>query len=212
VIANAFPLQADPHRGPPGQPPTWFWFSQTLGPGRGLEAFLAAWALTAQPSRVVLLGESLPGYARALLDRLPPARRPALTFLPLVAPDELPTVIARHDIGLALEDAAIVNRDLTITNKLLQYLNAGLAILATPTAGQREVLTRAPEAGLIAPLADPAAAAAVLDGLLADRVALGRCQAAARRAAERVYAWEREAPRLIELVRRALADEAEPSP
>jgi glycosyltransferase involved in cell wall biosynthesis len=212
VITNAFPLQPDPHRGPPGQPPSWFWFSQTLGPGRGLEAFLAAWARTAQPSRVALLGEPVPGYARTLIELLPPARREALSFLPLVTPAELPTVIARHDIGLALEDGAILNRDLTITNKLLQYLNAGLAVLATPTAGQREVLAQAPGAGILAALAEPAAAAALLDGVLADRTLLGRRQAAARLAAEAVYSWEREAPRLIELVGRALAADGKPVP
>jgi glycosyltransferase involved in cell wall biosynthesis len=204
VITNAFPLQADPHRGPSGHPPACFWFSQTLGPGRGLEAFLAAWALTTQPSRVVLLGAPVPGYERALAELLPPSRREALSFLPLVTPAELPAVIARHDIGLALEDATIVNRDLTITNKLLQYLNAGLAVVATPTAGQREVLARAPDAGLLLSLADPAAAAALLDGLLADPALLARRQTAARQAAETVYSWEREAPRLVELVGRTL--------
>jgi glycosyltransferase involved in cell wall biosynthesis len=206
VIANAFPLQADPHRGPPGNPPAWFWFSQTLGPGRGLESFLDAWALTRQPSRVVLLGAPVPGFAEALRARLPAARRAALSFLPPVAPAALPTLIAQHDLGLALEDAAIVNRDLTITNKVLQYLNAGLAVLATPTAGQREVLAHAPGAGLIAEMAVPGAAAAVLDGMLADRALLARRQAAARRAAEAVYSWEREAPRLVALAARALAE------
>jgi len=205
VIANAFPLQPDPRRGPPGEPPAWFWFSQTLGPGRGLEAFLSAWALTVQPSRVVLVGEPVEGFVQTLTARVPAARRPALTFLAPVPPAQLPSVIARHDVGLALEDATIVNRDLTITNKILQYLNAGLAVAATGTAGQREVLARAPEAGLIVDLRDPAAAAAVLDSLLADRTQLARRQAAARHAAETIYSWERESPHLLRLVAAALA-------
>lgn len=205
VIANAFPLQPDPHRGPPGEPPAWFWFSQTLGPGRGLEAFVAAWALTVQPSRVVLLGEPVEGFVQALTARVPAERRAALTFLSPVPPAQLPSVIARHDVGLALEDATIVNRDLTITNKILQYLNAGLAVVATGTAGQREVLARAPAAGLILDLRDPVAAAAGLDGLLADRAQLARRQAAARHAAETIYSWERESAHLLRLVATALA-------
>ena len=36
--------------------------------------------------------------------------------------------VARHDIGLALEQPFIVNRDLTITNKILQYMNAVRAL------------------------------------------------------------------------------------
>lgn len=204
VLSNSFPLQPDPRTGPCGDPPAFFWFSQTLGPGRGLEEFLAAWTRTARPSRLVLLGELHAGYRARLLAPLPPARRGEVTFLPLVPPAALPAVIARHDIGLALEQSASLSRDLTITNKILQYLNAGLAVVATPTAGQREVLSRAPDAGRLVAFADPAAAAADLDAVLADRTALVRHQAAARRAAAAFYSWEREAPVLIAAAAAAL--------
>ena len=205
VIGNAFPLQPDPRLGPPGQPPTMFWFSQTLGPGRGLEAFLAGWQLTRQPSRLALLGQPHAGYAEALLASLPSTRRAQVSFLPLVPPAELPSVIARHDLGLALEQPAIVNRDLTITNKILQYLNAGLAVVATDTAGQREVLTRAPGAGLLLSTEESAGIVAQLDTVLADRARLAEMQVAARRAAVETYCWEKEEPRLLRLVAQALA-------
>ncbi len=204
VLSNSFPLQPDPHSGLPGEPPVFFWFSQTLGPGRGLEAFLAAWNRTRHPSRVVFLGAPTSNYLTRLLDPLDPAHRAAVSFLPLVAPDALPALIARYDIGLALEQADILSRDLTITNKILQYLNAGLAVVASPTAGQREVLARAPDAGLLLNFSDSAFAASHLDALLADRVALARRQAAARRAAQQIYSWEREAPVLLAAVAAAL--------
>ena len=38
-----------------------------------------------------------------LLSRLPAARRSAVSFLPLVTPDELPARLAEFDLGLALE-------------------------------------------------------------------------------------------------------------
>ena len=208
VLANAFPLQPDPRRGPPGHPPAFFWFSPTLGPGRGLESFFAAWQLTRRPSRVVLLGEARGDYARHLLASLPAGRRAAVSFLPLVAPADLPSLIARHDLGLALEEPSILNRDLTITNKILQYLNAGLAVVASDTAGQREVLARAPAAGVIVQTAAPSRFAAALDALLADPAALQERQRAARRLAEETYCWEREAPRLLALVEHALASPA----
>jgi glycosyltransferase involved in cell wall biosynthesis len=205
VISNSFPLQPDPHRGAPGEPPAFFWFSQTLGPGRGLQLFLAAWRQTRQPSRLVLLGRPTLGFDHRLLCSLPADWHPRISFLPLVSPAELPGVIARHDVGLALEQPFIINRNLTVTNKILQYLNAGLAIVASDTAGQREVLARQPEAGEIAELHETTRFAEMLDNLLADRAALARRQAAARRLAEDVYCWEREAPRLLALVARALA-------
>ncbi len=109
-----------------------------------------------------------------------------------------------HDIGLALEQSFIANRDLTITNKILQYLNAGLAVVASDTRGQREVLAHAPDAGVMVKLAETADLAQTLDRLLADRHALAWHQAAARRLAEQVYCWEKEAPRLLDIVERAL--------
>jgi glycosyltransferase involved in cell wall biosynthesis len=112
-------------------------------------------------------------------------------------------LIADHDIGLALEDASIVNRDLTITNKILQYLNAGLAVVATPTAGQREVLAEDADAGIILDL-DQADASASLRELTADRVRLQARRNAARRLAETRYHWEREEATLLALVARSL--------
>jgi glycosyltransferase involved in cell wall biosynthesis len=204
VVTNSFPLQPDPRTGPPGEPPAFFWFSQTLGPGRGLELFLSAWRQTKFPSRVVFLGESPAGYREKLLRLLPADRHRQVEFLPLVPPAGLPMVIARHDIGLALEQGFIANRNLTITNKIIQYLNAGLAVVASDTAGQQEVLAHAPDAGIVVEMHETSRFAAALDALLADRPALARRQQAARKLAEEIYCWEREAPRFMEIVARSL--------
>jgi len=204
VVTNSFPLSEADLARPSGDAPSFFWFSQTTGPGRGLELFLSAWARTTRPSHVSLLGEVHPEYAQKLLTRLPPSFRERVRFLPLVPPAELPRVIAGHDIGLALEQSFIVNRDLTITNKILQYLNAGLAVVASSTAGQREVLGHAPDAGLLVDLHETTRLASQLDNLLSDPTALSRSRRAARRLAESRYCWERESPRLLNLVATAL--------
>jgi len=204
VLTNSFPLQPAPPPRPADQPPAFFWFSQTIGPGRGLESFLAAWTRTTRPSRLVLLGDVAPDYREGLKRSLPAERGARLEFLPLTSPAELPAVIARHDLGLALELGSPANKDLTISNKILQYLNAGLGVIASETAGQREVLERSPGAGILVALADPAALAGQLDRLLADRPRLEAMGRAARRAAETTYCWEREAPRLVAAVEAAL--------
>ncbi len=204
VVTNSFPLQPDFRPGSPGSRPAFFWFSQTLGPGRGLEEFLAAWQMTKAPGRLVVLGEDRAGYRESLLATLPSSRRTAVQFLDLVPPARLPSLIAQHDVGLALESSATRSRDLTITNKILQYLNAGLAVVATPTAGQREVLSHDATAGLLVDFRAPAAAARQLDILIGERAALAASQRAARRLAETVYCWEKEAPKLLSLVGAAL--------
>lgn len=207
VITNSFPLQPDPRTVAPvdGTLPAFFWFSQTIGPGRGLENFISVWSALSSPSRLILLGEIRREYSDHLRGLIPRDKRGLIAFLPTVPPGELPSVIARHDIGLALEDSSIPSRDFTITNKILQYLNAGLAVVATPTAGQREVLQAAPEAGFIFNPADPLGSSARLNALLKDRPQLRAAQQAARAAAEATYCWEREAPRLVQTVERALA-------
>lgn len=207
VLLNAFPLTTPGRAATEASTagPAFFWASQTLGPGRGLEAFLRAWSLLTQPSRVVLVGTPVPGYVEILLRLVPDSRRASIQVIPFVPPNALPPLIARHDIGLALEPSFPPNKDLTISNKILHYLTCGLAVLATPTAGQREVLAAAPEAGLLDDFTDPAASAARLDALLADPSRLAAKRAAARAAAEREFCWERQAPRLLALVHRSLS-------
>jgi glycosyltransferase involved in cell wall biosynthesis len=185
--------------------PGLVWFSQTVGPGRGLEQFLAAWQRTSQPSRVAIVGQPVPGFLDRLTQAVPENRRCALEFLPPVAPTVLPSVLSRYEIGLALEPSEPANKNLTISNKILQYLNATLAIVASDTAGQREVLAHSPAAGIIVNLQDTAACAQALDRLLADRAALTIRQQAARQLAENHYCWELESPRLLALVNSALA-------
>jgi glycosyltransferase involved in cell wall biosynthesis len=210
VLTNSFPLQPDPAHVPHAGPPAFFWFSQTIGPGRGLELFLAAWRRTTQPSRCCLLGDIDDAYRMKLISRLPPERRSLLEFLPITSPEELPAVIARHDIGLALEANMPANKDYTISNKILQYLNAGLAVIASSTAGQREVLARAPDAGHIIKLHETGELTQLLDTMLGERARLTLMGAAARRAAEEHYCWENEIPHLVAAVTTALAAPARP--
>jgi glycosyltransferase involved in cell wall biosynthesis len=207
VLHNTFPLQDRSHLDqPPGShPPTFIWFSQTIGPGRGLELFLAAWGRTQTPSVVYLLGDERPGYHRHLRSLLPSARREDLRILPLVSPAQLPLKLAEFDLGLALEPHLPLNRDLTITNKIFQYMNAGLALIATDTAGQREVMQAAPESGLLVQAHETTRLTLELDTLLNDHARIRRCQQASREAARTRFSWEHDAPRLCQSVESALA-------
>jgi hypothetical protein len=117
--------------------------------------------------------------------------------------DELPGLLSRFDVGLALEPRLPANRDLTITNKILQYLNAGLAIVATPTQGQLEVLEAAGGAGVAIDFSRDDAYSA-LSSFLSDAARLRSAQTASRRAAETRFCWEKEEPVLGSLVQMAI--------
>lgn len=207
VLPNVFPLQPVP-LARPSRPPELVWFSQTIGPGRGLEEFLRHWAkLPASGGRLTLLGRITPSYAAQLRAILPPDCQSRLSFHEPVRPSELPTKLAKFDVGLALEHNEPASRNLTITNKIFQYLNAGLAVIATPTAGQIEVMKTASDAGLLLDFNDPDAHT-TLHQFLQNSTAIGSAQIAARRAAEQCYCWERHAPTLLNLVEQALRSPA----
>lgn len=206
VIRNVFSLQpfSRTDRSLPAGPPRLIWFSQTIGPGRGLEAALAAWAQTRTPSEVFLLGDERPGYVASLRMRLPPSLRERLHLLPTVSPADLPSRLAEFDLGLALEPTTPPSRDRTITNKLFQYLNAGLGVIATSTAGQREVFAQVPDIGVIVDFSSPDQAAARLDAILSNPAAIRTAQCAARQAAATQFSWEHEAGTLLQAVAEAL--------
>ena len=204
VITNSFPLQTELASTHANDLPAIFWLSQTVGPGRGLEPFLQAWNRTTTPSRLCLLGEISPAYKNQLPERVTGHKKSLIEFLPLASPSQLPQLIARHDIGLALEETIPANKDLTISNKILHYLNAGLAVVASSTSGHREVIAENPDAGILVDAYETTAFARSLDNLLSDSAALTRRQQAARLLAEEKYCWEREVPRLLTLVEDAL--------
>jgi glycosyltransferase involved in cell wall biosynthesis len=159
---------------------------------------------------VSFLGDVRPGYRDELLARVPAARRKAIHFLPPVSPTELPGKLTEFDVGLALESQQPRNHDLTISNKIFQYLNAGLAVVATDTVGQSEVLRAVPACGLLVAADVPSMVTAQLDSLLGQRDRLRACQMAARAAATADYCWEQDAPRLLAAVAAALREPLRP--
>jgi glycosyltransferase involved in cell wall biosynthesis len=184
--------------------PSIHWFSQTIGPGRGLEDLLAALPKVTHAAEIHLRGNPVAGFDRWLADRTPETWRGRVFVHGLVPNHELLSRIAEHDVGFAGEMKFCRSRDLTVTNKILQYLLAGLAVVASDTAGQREVAEQAGEAVLLYPSGDAAALAARLDALLGAPERLTRAQYAALQAAERTFCWERQEPVLLAAVSRAL--------
>jgi glycosyltransferase involved in cell wall biosynthesis len=120
------------------------WFSQRIGPGRGLEVLVEA---VAQSSGVELHLRGMDSCGsiqalRALWKKHTQEDR--LHFLPRCAPDELAPWLAQNDVGVACELPNTWNHDQAASNKMFQYLAAGLPVLASPTRGQLEVLRTVP--------------------------------------------------------------------
>lgn len=199
VIYNGFPLAESPVV-PTATTNSVIWFSQTIGPGRGLETLLEALKLVRTPIEVHLVGECVTGYDNELEAAFPKDKGHQLIIHAPVKHAHLPALIAKHRIGLAIEQREPESRNKTITNKILQYLQAGVQVLATATDGQQEVAESFPDAVRTVPTDDPAAWAAGLESLLSqdfDRETT-RCTF------EKKFSWEAQEKKLLDLVANAL--------
>jgi glycosyltransferase involved in cell wall biosynthesis len=101
---------------------------------------------------------------------------PGITWHDWVAHDELPALVASHDVGLGIfGDTPKGLR--VVPNKVYQSLAAGCAVVTSDTAPQRRAL--GDDALFVAP-GDAAALADALSELLADPQRVTRLRAAAR--------------------------------
>jgi glycosyltransferase involved in cell wall biosynthesis len=116
------------------------WFSQTVGRGRGLELLCEAISRVKQNFKVSIRGNIYDcAFAEELMHRLGSAANCELSLLPLCSHSELEQWIPSHHVGFASEIPHCLNRDLSITNKMLQYMQSGLCVVATDTRAQLEV-------------------------------------------------------------------------
>jgi glycosyltransferase involved in cell wall biosynthesis len=189
----------------PGQPLRLYWFSQRIGPGRGLEDAIRACGLLDRPLWLGILGNKDENYAKALKS-LTNAVAPKLQLqlLPNRPPDEMVEACRGMDVGLALETGCPLNRELCLSNKIFTYILAGLAVVVTDTQGQRAVAEDLGEGAILYRPGDVAALAHGLRRWADDPEALLRAKRACWEAARRRWHWEhpRERGALLECVAR----------
>lgn len=157
-----------------------------------------------KPCEVHIRGNYTDAARRWFEPLIPPVWREHVFIHETVSNDELLSRIAEHDIGLALELTDVPSRNLTVTNKLFQYLQAGLAVIATDTAGQREVFARIPDVGVLMDNISPDALTQAINFLLSDQERLTRSRRAALVAAEKIFCWEKEEKKVVELMDQSL--------
>lgn len=115
------------------------WFSQRVGPHRGIEQLVEALQYVHEPSELHLLGNVTPEYKSEIVSKISSITSHTVVFHDPIPHHELTTFLNQFDLGVATEMEVDENRKLTITNKILQYLQSGIKVLATNTPGQLEV-------------------------------------------------------------------------
>lgn len=182
----------------------FIWFSQTLGKDRGLQDVFGALPLLEGHWTLELRANASSEMRSWVESQVPLSLRPRVTIEPTVPPDELPRVVAKHDIGLALEPLSCRNKALTVSNKMFQYLQSGLLVAASDTPGQREVLNAFPQGGRLYSPGDCISLARVLNSWLHDPLQIRGLKDVISREANQRFGYERQAQRLLESVSRAL--------
>jgi glycosyltransferase involved in cell wall biosynthesis len=211
-IHNVFepiPEHADIHQSSSG-PLRMYWFSQTIGPGRGLEDVIRSAGIAEVPLALHLRGSVSPAY----LDDLGAKAKKRAPLLEIVhhepgMPDDMVELSSGYDIGIATEQLRPYNRAICLTNKAFIYMSAGLAVALTDTEGQHPLVEElGADAVAFAP-GDVKPLASALQLWSNDRAALGRARRASLEAARRRWRWSDPAERgkLLELVATATREE-----
>ena len=207
-ILNVFPLSQAPACPPAdrnSRPLSVYWFSQTIGPGRGLELFVKAMGKMRGNVTLSVRGSDFLGYSTKLKTLAAEVGVPdALSFLPSAAPDEMARLAAQHDVGLSSELNTPPNRAICLTNKIFTYLLAGIPVLLSNTPAQCEIARELGIAARVVDLANPSSIAATLEVLASDPKALANARCEAWRLAQTRFNWDREKDRFLECVNKAL--------
>lgn len=200
TVLNVFPLDEAPPPPAPAASATrrLYWFSQTIGPGRGLEEILAVLALLRTPTSLHLRGLPSPGFPESLRKSAASAGyRGEIEFLSIGTASEMARLAAPYDLGLSLEQRTPLNRDLCLTNKIFTYLLAGLPVACTPTQAQLDLAPALADAAVRLDLDNPPADAARLDALLGDPQRLAQARAHAWSLGQSRFNWQVEQTTLL---------------
>jgi hypothetical protein len=174
-----------------GGPLRCYWFSQTLGAGRGLEDFIAAVGRARIACELHLRAGITQPYLHDLM-RLSRDTAPALSLRlhEPAGPDAMVRLSQGYDLGLSGEEPTVPNRRLCLANKIFTYLAAGVPALLSATPAQTRLGRDLNDAALLYEVGDITGLAEQLCGLANDLIARREAKYAARAAAKRRWHWE----------------------
>jgi len=172
--------------------------------GRGLERLARVAADVPNAYFVFIGGGRLDSSLRRIVEELQLEQR--VRFIPTVALAELPNYTASADIGVQPIENTCLNHYTTDSNKLFEYVQAGLPVVASDLPEIRRVV-REHDLGVLVPEGDSVALAAALRDLVGDE---GKRQyyAAQSRKAASVLNWESQEHELLALYERVLSNRA----
>ena len=203
-ILNVFPLPrgeraSNPSRKPADQDgkPSFYWFSQLTGAGRGLEEFLEILKCLQRSVRFDLRGEVSDDYRKGLLSQVE-GSGVELRFLQPDLPGTMVSNCAGYTFGVGLELSTPRNRDLCLTNKAFTYLLAGLPVILSRTSAQDLLARELGDAALLIDLNDPEESSYRILRRLQDPDLMSWSGAKALKLGRDRFCWEVEKRKLLD--------------
>lgn len=186
-----------------------FWFSQTIGKGRGLEwVFESLRGFKTEEVQLHLLG-NLRKEDEVYFNELThiydlPIR--IISYYKTISETDLIDFSMQFDIGLSLEPADTLNHDLCLGNKLFVYMRAGLGIIATDTLAQKAFLTPHQEGSSLLPLKNPEQLKALILSFILQPEKVNAMRQFNYNLAKSTYNWEKEQLKFISIVNQCLQE------
>jgi len=207
VINNVFSLQflqAPPAPYLLNEELKLFWFSQTVGTGRGLEEVIVAMGkVKTRNISCTILGSCSTGMKTGLLSVAASngVLEQQLRFVEPVLLPEIFRLAADHHIGLATETGMNLNNEIALSNKILSYPLAGAAIVASDTSAQRLFLEAHPGTGQLYKRGNTDGLAGIFDLFMQNPEELNAARQNAYDLAKRSLNWEYEKEAFLEIIK-----------
>jgi glycosyltransferase involved in cell wall biosynthesis len=178
------------------------WTSRTVGPNRGIETFLIAASLISEPFDFHLIGDCALSYRQFIVNEFPKAKGHQLFFHSFIKHNDLLPMLSSFDLGLAMEEYLSESRNTTVTNKILQYLQAGIRVLATNTLGQKEIAVHFPQSVKTVKVNDPEDWAKNIELMIRTRSMFDN--KVQYDIYESLFAWEKQENKIMKLIKESL--------
>ncbi|TKC08175.1 glycosyltransferase family 4 protein [Pedobacter polaris] len=207
-ILNVFPRQANHTlKMPKNGSLRLFWFSQTIGLKRGLEEVIKAMGiLKAHAIELHLLGNidvSIRNHFSTILQENG-LENNVIFYYPPIPADEIFSFASKFDIGLATEISTPKNRDICLTNKIFTYVQAGLAIIASDTAAQKQFMAEYANMGEVYEKKDPVSLVRIIKNCIENEELLIQYQQQSFKYANETLNWEIEKEKFLSIINQQL--------
>ena len=182
-----------------GKPLRLFWFSQTIGENRGLDILFDALAtIRSSDYELHLLGDPATNFLSKLNKKVQP-----ILHTPIDS-NAILKLASQMDIGIASEPSSSINNDNALSNKIFNYILAGLAVVASDTTAQSSLLIKYPTIGKIYSKNSSTALYEVLNFYIKNPVLLANTKEKSFQLGQTVLNWENESKKFMSIIEKTL--------